>query len=100
MPLENLIHQYKEEKRLENLDDLEEELYRLENELAYIKEEILDLVSNWFSDNEIEPDCVLNEVQKNLLNYMLYPIRTHEKMLEIEIKMCLIKVRESQKELN
>lgn len=74
--------------------DLDEELCRLENELVYIKEEILDLVTNWFSDNDIQPDCVLNEGQKNLLNYMLYPIKAHEKMLEIEIKMCLVKMRE------
>lgn len=91
MELENLIHQYNAEK---HVDDLDEELCRLENELVYIKEEILDLVTNWFSDNDIEPDCVLNEVQKNLLNYMLYPIKTHEKMLEIEIKMCLMKLSE------
>lgn len=94
MLIKNIIYQgqYKSEKTC-----LEEELCHLEDELAYIKEEIIDLVAKWFFENDIEPDCVLNEVQKNLLNYMLHPIKTQEKMLEFEIKMCLIKAREFQR---
>lgn len=95
MLLDNIIYQeqYKSEKTC-----LEEELCHLEDELAYIKEEIIDLVAKWFSENDIEPDCVLNEVQINLLSYMLHPIKTQEKMLEFEIKMCLIKAREFERE--
>ena len=84
MPLENIIYQPQY-----NSQDIEEELCQLENEMAYIKEEIFELVAKWFSDNDIEPDCELTDSQKNLLNYMLHPIKTQEKMIEIEIKMCL-----------
>ena len=81
------------------LIQMKENLLILQESIAETKEEIAEVVSKWFSQNEIEPDAVLTTVQKNLLNRSIYLLKHEEEMLAIDIDMALGKIREASRSL-
>jgi ribosomal protein L23 len=93
---EKAKHIANEEARLEQM---KENLLILQESIAETKEEIAEVVSKWFEQNEIEPDAVLTTVQKNLLNRSIYLLKHEEEMLAIDIDMALGKIREASRSL-
>jgi ribosomal protein L23 len=83
----------------ECLQQSKEDLLMLQESMAETKEEIAEVVSKWFSQNEIEPDAVLTTVQKNLLNRSIYLLKHEEEMLAIDIDMAVGKIREASRSL-
>jgi len=86
----------REEARLEQL---KENLCDLQTSMVETKEEIAEVVANWFSQNEIEPDAVLTTIQKNLLNRELYLLKEQEEIIGIDIDMAVGQVRTALRRL-
>ena len=76
-----------------------ENLLFLQEDMLEKKEEIAEVVSKWFSENEIEPDAVLTTVQKNLLNHELFHLKREEEMLAMDIDMAVAQVRNASRSL-
>lgn len=81
----------------ECLQQSKEDLLMLQESMAETKEEIADVVTKWFSQNEIEPDAVLTTVQKNLLNHALYFIKQEEQILANDIDMAIARIRDESR---
>lgn len=90
-------------KRIANeelqLERMKENLLILEESMAETKEEIAEVVDNWFSQNEIEPDAVLTTVQKNMLNRAIYFLKEEQEMIAINIEMAVAQVRTASRSL-
>ena len=86
----------REEERLERL---KENFHNIQESIAEKKEEITDVVANWFSENELEPDAILTTVQKNLLDRALYFLKQEEEILTINTKMVAANIRNVSRSL-
>lgn len=81
------------------LERMKENLLILQDSMAETKEEIAEVVANWFSQNEIEPGAVLSTVEKNLLNRALFALKHEEEMLAIDIDMAAAQIRNASRSL-
>jgi hypothetical protein len=88
-------------KRIANeeaqLERMKENLFILHDSMAETKEEIAEVVANWFAQNEIETDAELSTVQKNLLNRALFALKHTEEMLAIDIDIAAAKIRDASR---
>ena len=70
-----------------------------ENIISSSKEEMSDLATEWFSQNDLDTNDTITDFQKNLLDSILSPIKRIEKIALTNIAKTTAKIRNASRRL-
>ena len=82
------------------LENLYLTFQKQENIVISIKEDISDLAAEWFSQNDLDCNLTINDIQKKMLDSVLSPIKIVEKIAMTNIAKTTTKIRNASRHLH